>query len=276
MKRLNLFIIIFIILLKISFGFYPKSIIKRKNSKGIKLFSEKKNKDMSAGGFNNYGKAPFEIRGFSLGNTALLSGSLITLSSFAEYFNIVGTEGGFSSIGFIYGLPICLIGAAMKYAEIPPVPVITTKEAKILYDLKKTETINQINSDVTRHRYGDEAHLDSTVKYLGLVLPYKQYPQLQWLEYNISETKELEFMMVWKSVDTPFRIWNDTYKIKKYDVFFGPNIWSQVIKVNGEEKLVGIKLTTGKKKSNNYTNIESIIKEAILSAKKSSEKLKKV
>ena len=234
-------------LLNISEAFYSKPLINNKIYRNVYVSVEKKNKDITPGGFNNYGVAPFEIRGFSLGNTALITGSIITLSSFADYFNIFGEGDGISSIGFIYGLPIFLIGSAMKYAEIPPVPIVTTKEAKILYDLKKTNTINQINSDVTGHRYGNEAHLDSTVKSLGLVMPYKKYPQLKWLQYNISEKKELEFMMVWESVDTPFRIWNDTEKIKKYNIFFGPNVWSQVIKIDGEKKLVGIKLTTEEK-----------------------------
>lgn len=30
-------------------------------------------------------------------------------------------------------------------------------------------------------RYGDDAHLDTTVQALGLVLPNKEFPQLQYL-----------------------------------------------------------------------------------------------
>ena len=29
------------------------------------------------------------------------------------------------------------------------------------------------------------------------------------------------------------------------DVFFGPNVWCEVVKVSGKEKLVGVKMTTG-------------------------------
>lgn len=41
--------------------------------------------------------------------------------------------------------------------------------------------MKSVKQDVTRHRYGDEAHLDTTVKFLGLVLPRKAYPQLQYI-----------------------------------------------------------------------------------------------
>ena len=234
-------IIFFFLIINLINCFIPK-INKKLPSK---LIMNSKN-GMTSGGFGNNGKPPFEIRGFSLADTTVFTGSIITLSSFAEYFNLVGSEGSISSIGFIYGLPITLIGSALKYAELKPVPVKATKEAETLFHLKKTSTIEQINSDVTRHRYGDEAHLDSTVKALGLVIPFKKYPQLQWQQYNISSDNQLEFMMVWKSKDTPFKMWNSTEKINKYDTFFGPNIKSEVIKINSEEKLVGIKLTTEK------------------------------
>jgi hypothetical protein len=31
-------------------------------------------------------------------------------------------------------------------------------------------------------RYGDDAHLDTTVQALGLVMPNKEFPQLQYLK----------------------------------------------------------------------------------------------
>ena len=177
-----------------------------------------------------------------------VNGYIITGTSFIEYFTSAGSDNsgsGLSGIGFVYGLPIILVGCALKYGEIEPVPIKATGASKALFEIKKTETIEQIKKDVTRHRYGDEAHLDTTVKSLGLVIPKKRYPQLKYLEYGISDEKELEFMMVWESLDTPFRIWNENDKIDKYDTYFGPNIWSKVIKVSGSKRLVGIKLTTG-------------------------------
>lgn len=44
-----------------------------------------------------------------------------------------------------------------------------------------SQTMRAVKKDVTRHRYGDEAHLDTTVKFLGLVMPRGDYPQLQWI-----------------------------------------------------------------------------------------------
>ncbi|CAN0337373.1 unnamed protein product, partial [Ectocarpus sp. 13 AM-2016] len=124
----------------------------------------------AGGGINVSGEAPFEIRGFSLANAAALAGLAITCASFYEYFS-TGGAGGLSGIGFVYGIPIALIGLALKYAELPPAPLQTTPEAEALFEEKATETIRSIKSDVTRHRYGDEAHLDTTVKFLGLVMP---------------------------------------------------------------------------------------------------------
>ena len=78
-----------------------------------------------------------------------------------------------SGLGFVYGIPIFLAGAALKYAEIDPVPVYSTAGGERLYESKATETIKKIKQDVTRHRYGDKAHLVTTVKKLCLVVPGK-------------------------------------------------------------------------------------------------------
>lgn len=201
-------------------------------------------------GVNNAGEPPFEIRGFSLGNVVIAAGVVVTLASFAEYLstNSGGDSLNISGLGFVYGIPIFLAGAALKYAEIEPVPVYTTAAGERAFQAKATETIKKIKQDVTRHRYGDEAHLDTTVKKLGLVVPGKDYPQLQELRQEETENGELAFTMVWQSIDTPYKMWADERRIKKYETFFGPRVSAEVVKIDAEQRLVGIRLTTGPKK----------------------------
>merc|ERR1712113_734770 len=115
-------------------------------------------------------------------------------------------------------------------------------------ETKATETIKKIKQDVTRHRYGDEAHLDTTVKKLGLVVPGKGYPQLQELREERDEDGELAFTMVWQSLDTPYKMWADESRVKRYSTFFGPGITAECVKIDSENRLVGIRLVTGPKK----------------------------
>ena len=199
-------------------------------------------------GVNNAGEPPFEIRGFSLGNLVIGAGLLITFASFAEYLGESSGESlSVSGLGFVYGIPIFLAGAALKYAEIEPVPCYSTKAGEAIFEKKATETIRKIKQDVTRHRYGDEAHLDTTVKKLGLVVPGKAYPQLQELREEEVDG-ELAFTMVWQSIDTPYKMWADERRVKKYETFFGPGVHADVIKIDAEQRLVGIRLTTGERK----------------------------
>jgi Protein of unknown function (DUF2854) len=196
-------------------------------------------------GVNNAGEPPFEIRGFSLGNVVCLAGLVITVASFVDYLSDSDTGLSVSGLGFVYGIPVFLAGAALKYAEIEPVNVITSPAADAIFDLAATDTILKINKDVTRHRYGDEAHLDTTVKKLGLVVPGKDYPQLQELRKEVAaDGKNLIFTMVWQSLDTPYKMWADERRVGKYSTFFGPNVTAEVVKIDAERRLVGIRLTT--------------------------------
>lgn len=196
-------------------------------------------------GVNNAGEPPFEIRGFSLGNMIIGAGLLITLASFIDYLGDSSESLSVSGLGFVYGIPIFLAGAALKYAEIDPVPVRSTPDAEAVYETVATETIRKIKQDVTRHRYGDEAHLDTTVKKLGLVVPGKAYPQLMELRQDVAPNgKDLVFTMVWQSLDTPYKMWADDRRVQKYETFFGPGVTAEVVKIDAEQRLVGIQLTT--------------------------------
>jgi hypothetical protein len=208
-------------------------------------WSAPKSAMIGGAGVNNAGEPPFEIRGFSLGNLIIFGGIAITVLSFTEYLSDSGSEGlNVSGLGFVYGIPVFLAGAALKYAEIEPVPCYTTPKGEAIFDSKKTDIIEKVKQDVTRHRYGDEAHLDTTVKKLGLVIPGKAYPQLRELRQE-EEDGELAFTIVWQSLDTPFKMWADEKRRKKYETFFGPGVGAEVVKIDAEERLVGIKLTSG-------------------------------
>jgi hypothetical protein len=152
------------------------------------------------------------------------------------------------SLGFVYGLPITLGGFALKYAEINPVPVENDEEFADLWEEKATETMKKIRDDVTRHRYGDDAHLDTTLEKLGLVNPGKKFPQLQKLVLSKEDGGELGMAMVFQSVDTPYKVWADPARMRSYETFFGPGINSKVTKVSKEERLVSISIITGEAK----------------------------
>ncbi len=58
----------------------------------------------------------------------------------------------------------------LKAAELKPIPFSqpTSPEIITLREQKATSTQNQIRKDVTRYRYGQEAHLDDSLERLGL------------------------------------------------------------------------------------------------------------
>jgi len=147
---------------------------------------------------------------------------------------------------FIYAVPILLLGAALFYAELQPVEAEyvdgTTEE---FWESKKTDTLAKVLNDVTRHRYGDDAHLDSSLKALGLTAKGGRYPQLQKIMLKKNDDEELEFTMLFKSKDVPYTVWSDPSKLISFDRFFGPGIWSEVYKYSGEKKIAALKLTTG-------------------------------
>jgi len=97
---------------------------------------------------------------------------------------------------------------------------------------------------VTRHRYGDEAHLEIALEKLGLVVEGKGFPQM--LKIIQREQKgELAFTMEFQSKDTPYKTWVDPQRIRRYETFFGGDVNAEVIKVSKEDRIVAIKLTTG-------------------------------
>jgi len=198
---------------------------------------------LSGGGFSSKGEPPkwAQIRGFSLGTFTLFLGLTITFVSFYQYFS---SQNSLTSLGFIYGLPIALGGFALKYAEINPVPVDSDEKGDAIFEAKANDTLRKVKEDVTRHRYGDEAHLELALEKLGLVVEGKGFPQMMKIIQR-NQRGELAFTMEFQSKDTPFKTWADPQRIRKYETFFGGDLNAEVIKVSKEDRIVAIKLTTG-------------------------------
>jgi hypothetical protein len=76
-------------------------------------------------------------------------------------------------------------------------------------------------------------------------LPQKKYPKLLSLtQEEVPESGQLAFTLTFQSAETPFKVWNEPERVRKYSKFFGPNVKASVEKVDSDKRIVAIKLVT--------------------------------
>ena len=156
----------------------------------------------------------------SLGTLGLTIGTILTITGFVAYFVDNAT---LNLVGFFYGFPLLLGGLALKANELKPVPFSQTSTPSILELRKQQATVTQtkIRKDITRNCYGQKAHLDVAIAYLGLSPTDDARPIVTGLretEINGAYTLILEF-------DSPL-ITFDTWQQKqeKMTKYFGPDV----------------------------------------------------
>lgn len=160
------------------------------------------------------------LRQISLGSLGLVVGGILSVIGFTAYALDNPT---LNLVGFFYGIPLLLGGLALKAAELKPIPFAqpTSPEVLALREQQATSTQNQIRQDVTRYRYGQEAHLDSSLEYLGLNPSDEERPILDaiWEEaIDGAYALVLEF----ESPLIKFATWQQ--KRDKIERFFGPGL----------------------------------------------------
>lgn len=151
-------------------------------------------------------------------------GGLLTLVGFFAY---AIDDPTFNLIGFFYGIPLFLGGLALKSAELEPVPFTELTSASILKlrDRAATDTLNQIRKDVTRYRYGQEAHLDIALEKLGLAPSDDDRPVLTGIkesEIGGDYALTLDFYSPFMKID----VWQE--KREKITKFFGPGVTAHI------------------------------------------------
>lgn len=164
------------------------------------------------------------LRKIPLGGVLLSIGSILTLVGFVAYFKDMAT---LNLAGFFYGIPVLLGGAALRAAELEPVPYSQDPSDTVvaLREKTATQTQTQVRKDVTRYRYGQDAHLDIALERLGLSPNDKQRPVLSGLR---EELRDGAYALILE-FDSPFMPL-DTWQAKheKIEKFFGPNIRAEI------------------------------------------------
>lgn len=159
------------------------------------------------------------LRQISLGSVGLVVGGVLSVIGFTAYALDNPT---LNLIGFFYGIPLLLGGFALKAAELKPVLFSQpTAEVIALREQQATSTQNQIRKDVTRYRYGQKAHLDSSLEYLGLSPSDEERPFLDAIEETAIEGAYV-LILEFESPLIKIEAWQQ--KQDKIERFFGPGL----------------------------------------------------
>jgi hypothetical protein len=175
------------------------------------------------------------LRKIPLAAVGLTVGGILTVIGFYAYAVGLNT---LNLAGFFYGIPLLLGGLALKAAELKPVPYIipTTPEVKALR-AQATPTQEQLRKDVTRYRYGQEAHLDESLAKIGLSPTDEDRPDLIGIQEQ-STDGAYTLLMEFYSPFITLEKWQE--KQEKIEKFFGPDIKTEI--TQPEESLIHLAL----------------------------------
>jgi hypothetical protein len=170
----------------------------------------------------------------------LVVGGILSVLGVAAY---IGDNATLNLVGFFYGIPLLLGGFALKAAELKPVPYAQPTSAEVisLREQQATSTQNQIRKDVTRYRYGQKAHLDSSLDYLGLSPSDEERPILESIREEVIDGA-YALILRFESSLIPFDTWKG--KQEKLDRFFGSGLQVKLSQPTEEEVEVALIATS--------------------------------
>ncbi|MEG3436462.1 DUF2854 domain-containing protein [Pannus brasiliensis CCIBt3594] len=164
------------------------------------------------------------LRKIRLSSFGLIVGSVLTVIGVVAYAEGNAT---LNLAGFFYGFPLLLGGLALKASEIKPIPFSrpTTPEVLKLRQQQATVAQNKLRNDVTRYRYGQEAHLDEALEKLGLSPTDEERPVLIGIRETAIDSAYC-FILEFESPLLPLEKWQA--KKEKMEKYFGPGIRAEI------------------------------------------------
>ena len=138
---------------------------------------------------------------YSPANVITIAGGALSFIGITAFF----TEAVNLSVPtFFYGVPILLIGLALKTSEVAPV-ILKNKESFQINKFNRPEELTNLVKDVTKWRYGIQAHLESSLEVLKL-WDEENPPKLIELE-EITKDEKNGLRMLFKINSVPIEEW---------------------------------------------------------------------
>jgi len=159
---------------------------------------------------------------FSPGSLVTIAGAVLTVIGSIAYAT---DSPNLSLAGVFYGVPVLLGGLALKSSELPPAERITPAAA--LKDLRQqpaSEPLRKLLADVTRWRYGQKAHLESSLEALKL-WDEDDPPQLLTVEER-EHHGGYGLRLLFDCQGVPFARWQE--RQERLGRFFGPGLRAEL------------------------------------------------
>jgi len=161
---------------------------------------------------------------------ALLSpGSLVTIAG--AVLTVIGSIAYATDIPnlslptIFYGIPILLGGLALKSSELPPPQRLTpAAQYKALRELPESEPLRKLLADVDRWRYGQKAHLESSLEVLKL-WDEDAPPQLISVE-ELDCDGRYGLKLRFRCEGVPLERWQA--RVDRLGRFFGPGLQAEI------------------------------------------------
>jgi len=103
---------------------------------------------------------------FSPGSLVTVAGAILTVIGSIAY---LGDNANLSLPTIFYGIPILLGGLALKSSELPPPRRLTPAERfRTVREQQENADLKRLLADLMRWRYGQKAHLESSLEALKL------------------------------------------------------------------------------------------------------------
>lgn len=168
----------------------------------------------------------FRIEKISFGSILTPVGLGLLVVGFGGYFQLI-PGGDWAALELIYGFPLSILGLALGYAQLKPVPCRSRPAALKLRDSQATDIQKQVRDDVTRFRYGDEQHLDDSLNRIFQLgrptgIPRRLCPRLVGVREEVVDGQYTLVLEFESKPELTQEMWEQ--RQPKLQAFFGPGV----------------------------------------------------